>query len=290
MLDNTIETIPADERRLKQILVNLLSNAIKFTPAGGKVGLNVQADAERQSLTFTVWDTGIGIGEEDQERLFKPFVQIDSQLNRQYEGTGLGLALVLRLAQAHSGGVALTSAPGQGSRFSVTLPWVPEQHADQAEPKPITATQASAIIERALLIEDSPSAIEQARTPSPRILLVEDNQATITMMQDYLHTKGYAMVIARNGGEALLRANESAPALILMDIQMPGMDGLEAIRRIRAHESLQAIPIIALTALAMPGDRERCLQAGADDYLAKPVNLRGLLATIQSHMHLTNGV
>ena len=122
---------------------------------------------------------------------------------------------------------------------------------------------------------------DKAPARSHSILLAEDNQATITMMQDYLRAHGYDVVVARNGGETLLRAQEATPALILMDIQMPGMDGLEAIRHIRAHTDLRGIPIIALTALAMPGDRERCLAAGADDYLTKPVNLRALLAAIQ---------
>ena len=139
---------------------------------------------------------------------------------------------------------------------------------------------ATAPIHSAFLV-----APEQLGAPLRHILLAEDNQATIELLQDYLHAKGYAVVVARNGGEALLRAQEATPALILMDIQMPGMDGLEAIRRIRADAALQHIPIIALTALAMPGDRERCLAAGASDYLAKPVNLRVLLAAIQERIH-----
>ncbi|NTU81795.1 MAG: GAF domain-containing protein, partial [Chloroflexales bacterium] len=122
-LDDQVAAIPADERRLKQILVNLLSNAVKFTSEGGKVGLDLTSDASRQTATFTVWDTGIGIDEAHRARLFQPFSQIDSGLNRQYTGTGLGLSLVLRLAQAHGGAVSLVSAPGKGSRFSVTLPW-----------------------------------------------------------------------------------------------------------------------------------------------------------------------
>jgi signal transduction histidine kinase len=122
-LDPQVLSIQADERALTQILVNLLANAVKFTPEGGKVGLEVQGNPEQQAVTFTVWDTGIGIAEPDQEHLFQPFVQLDAGLNRRYEGTGLGLALVRRLAEAHQGSVIVESTPGQGSRFSVSLPW-----------------------------------------------------------------------------------------------------------------------------------------------------------------------
>ncbi|NTU81320.1 MAG: PAS domain S-box protein [Chloroflexales bacterium] len=124
-LDLQMLTIQADGRRLTQILVNLLANAVKFTPEGGQIGLEVRGDPEHQRATFTVWDTGIGIAPEDQGRLFQPFVQLDGGLNRQYEGTGLGLVLVRRLTEAHQGSVTVESTPGQGSRFSVSLPWRP---------------------------------------------------------------------------------------------------------------------------------------------------------------------
>lgn len=122
-LDPQVLSIQADEHALTQILVNLLANAVKFTPEGGHIGLEVRGDPEGQRATFTVWDTGIGIAETDLGRLFQPFVQLDAGLNRQYEGTGLGLALVQRLTEAHQGSVAVESTLGQGSRFSVTLPW-----------------------------------------------------------------------------------------------------------------------------------------------------------------------
>ncbi|NTU81460.1 MAG: PAS domain S-box protein [Chloroflexales bacterium] len=124
-LDPQVVTIQADARRLTQILVNLLANAVKFTPEGGQIGLEVHGDPEQQRATFTVWDSGIGIAEADLPRLFQPFVQLDGGLNRLYEGTGLGLALVRRLTEAHQGSVTVESTPGQGSRFSVSLPWAP---------------------------------------------------------------------------------------------------------------------------------------------------------------------
>ena len=114
----------ADERRLKQILVNLLSNAVKFTPREGKIGLEVAGDRAEGLVRFTVWDTGIGISPEDVPRLFQAFIQLDARLSRQYEGTGLGLVLVKRLAELHGGSVELASQPGDGSRFSVVLPWI----------------------------------------------------------------------------------------------------------------------------------------------------------------------
>jgi signal transduction histidine kinase len=127
-LDNQVTAIQADERRLKQILVNLLSNAVKFTPKGGAIGLEVVGAVERRAVHFTVWDTGIGIKPEDMEQLFMPFVQLDNSLLPQSTGTGLGLSLVKRLAELHGGSVSVESQVGQGSRFSVSLPWVtPEE-------------------------------------------------------------------------------------------------------------------------------------------------------------------
>lgn len=123
-IDQSASTVPADERRLKQILVNLLSNAVKFTPAGGQIGLEVIVDDIQETIHFTVWDTGIGITPKDMNSLFQPFVQIDSRLSRRYEGAGLGLALVHRLTEMHGGSILVDSEVGQGSRFTVSLPRV----------------------------------------------------------------------------------------------------------------------------------------------------------------------
>jgi len=255
----------ADERRVKQALTNLLNNAIKFTPNGGDIGLEVISDTDRQSIDFTVWDTGIGIAGEDMNRLFKPFVQLDSRLARQYEGTGLGLILVYRIVEMHQGSVSVESTVGEGSRFTISLPFYS------------TGNQ---------LPQDSQSHIpaDIPAETSPLILLVEDNESNIVTISDYLRAKNYRVSIARDGVEALERVKEAPPDLILMDIQMSVMDGLEATRHIRANESkrIKDIPIIALTALAMPGDRERCLEAGANEYISKPVQLRQLLEIIKT--------
>ncbi|RMF05639.1 MAG: response regulator [Chloroflexi bacterium] len=265
----------ADERRLKQILVNLLSNAVKFTPENGQIGLTVEADAAHKIINFTVWDTGIGIAPEDQGRLFQPFVQLDSRLAREYEGTGLGLALVRLLADLHGAKVSVNSQVGQGSRFSVAMPWRKTEAPPPDEPPPAADSSATGM---------------PATGPDPDrslILLAEDNAANVEVMSSYLTAKGYRVVTASDGAETIDYARKLRPNLILMDIHMPDIDGLEATRQIRNNPNLASVPIIALTALAMPGDRERCLAAGADDYLTKPVSLTGLAQTIESHLRQT---
>jgi signal transduction histidine kinase/ActR/RegA family two-component response regulator len=277
-IDASVTTIQADKRRLKQILVNLLSNAVKFTPAGGQIGLEVVGLPDLQVVHLTVWDQGIGIAPEDMDRLFKPFVQLDSTLARQYEGSGLGLALVYRMVEMHGGSVTAESEIGQGSRFTVSLPW-----------------QAGDALETMDENEDQPKlpAMEQAtHSPDPGgpvVLLVEDNEVLIETVVDYLQNKGYRLIVAQNGENAIAQASLKQPDLILMDIQMPGMDGLEATRRLRADPTLAAIPIIALTALAMPGDRERCLEAGANEYLSKPVSLKRMVAVIETQLQYYKG-
>jgi PAS domain S-box-containing protein len=254
----------ADPKRLKQMLVNLLSNAVKFTEPGGRVCLEVNTDAEAGVIRFAIEDTGIGIPSAELARLFQPFIQLDSSLSRQHEGTGLGLALVRRLAEMHGGSVSVQSEVGKGSCFLLALPYhapTPPEATNGPAPLPITAA------------EPPPAAV--------RILLAEDNEINIIAIGDYLQDRGYHVAVAHNGREALDMVAVSRPDVILMDIQMPDMDGLEATRRLRAMPNYVDTPIIALTALAMPGDRERCLAAGANEYLTKPVSLKGLVTTIQ---------
>ncbi len=257
--------LQADERRLKQALVNLLSNAVKFTFPGGTIGLQVNALAEQHAVELTVWDTGIGIAPADQARLFQPFVQVDSRLARQYEGAGLGLALVSQIAQLHSGKVTLESALGKGSRFTITLPW---------------DGRTSFGDERAHV--GTPTRSNWQATDSPLILLADDNQTTCQWLGDFLQSKLFRVAFAEDGARAVQTANTLLPDLVLIDIQMPNLDGLAAIRQICANPALAVTPIIALTALAMPGDAERCLQAGANAYLAKPVVLHDLVEMIQT--------
>jgi PAS domain S-box-containing protein len=268
-LDEGIGSIWVDERRLKQILVNLLSNAVKFTPAGGKLGLKVRADPWEKRVMFTVWDNGIGIRQDDMQRLFQPFVQLDSSLSREAPGTGLGLALVAQMVRLHGGNVSLESKLNEGSRFTVTLPWEPALATDP---------------ELRLKSTGKFRAIRPDAKDRPIILLVEDTKDATIMVTDYLQMNGYQVLSARDALTGIDLAKRSRPDVVLMDIHLPGMDGLEATRRLRADPEFRTLPIIALTALAMPGDRERCLAAGATDYVTKPVSLKKLAALIDEYL------
>ncbi|MEO0538327.1 MAG: PAS domain S-box protein [Cyanobacteria bacterium P01_A01_bin.123] len=271
-----------DERRIRQVLINLLNNAVKFTPEGGRVTLavSIQAgsgildgtDTPPQSfLRMAVIDTGIGIAPEYISNLFQPFIQIDSDLSRQYTGTGLGLVLVKRIVELHGGKVGLTSEVGVGSCFTIDLPCVAaDVDFCEAEPQDDSSFEPS-----------QPDSIE-----SPLILLAEDNDANIATISSYLRVKGYRLLVVKNGADAIAVAQAETPDLILMDVQMPGMSGLDAIQQIRCDPALSNIPIITLTALAMVGDRESCLAAGANEYLSKPVKLKQLVTTMQQLLSL----
>ncbi|MBK1732565.1 response regulator [Thiococcus pfennigii] len=264
-IDPRVRLVRGDSRRLKQMLVNLLGNAVKFTPAGGAIGLDVTADPERRELHLGVWDTGVGIPQEQFERLFQPFVQLDGRAARQYDGTGLGLALASGMAELHEGRIDVQSRVGEGSRFEIALPWDPTaQQAEALPPEPAPGDAAGT----------------PARARPPRVLIVDDNEGNLEMLAVYLRTKGCEVVTAGSGETAIAEARERFPDVILMDVQMPGMDGLETTRRLRRDRDLRRTPIVALTALAMPGDREQCLEAGMDDYLTKPIGLKELHGTV----------
>ncbi|NER82506.1 MAG: response regulator [Leptolyngbya sp. SIO1D8] len=200
------------------------------------------------------------------KNLFQPFVQIDSALNRQYDGSGLGLVLVKRLVELHGGKVDVISHVGSGSSFMVDLPCV-----ETTPPSPSTSLKFQSNHETSSLKPDK----------MPLILLAEDNEANIRTVASFLNAKGYRTLLARNGIEAITLARADTPDLILMDIQMPGINGLEAMQQIRQDSALADVPIIALTAVSMAGDRERCLAAGAHDYLSKPCKLTQLTTKIQ---------
>ena len=271
-----------DVRRIRQALINLLSNAIKFTPERGRVSLAVSLQQNPAKSTneitseimseirFAVTDTGIGISPDNLQKLFQPFVQIDGALNRQNSGTGLGLALVKSIVEMHKGTVSVTSEMGVGSCFTIALPCE-----NSSIPSPIFTNQ--------LTNPSDPSPDNGVVEGLPTILLAEDNEANKLTISRYLKTKGYQLLFAKDGQEAIDLARSMRPDLILMDIQMPNIDGLEAIKIIRGSNipELANIPIIALTALAMIGDRERCLEAGANEYLTKPVKLNQLATIIK---------
>lgn len=280
---SNLPKVMVDERRMRQALINLLSNAVKFTPEGGKITLEVSvipslANAENNTISeqsymsIAVRDTGIGIAPEHLKKLFQPFVQIDSALNRNYEGTGLGLALVQHIVTLHGGQVTVISDVGLGSCFTMHIP-CDVSLTPQSETYPLSSidtSQSVNVLSHSTVTQDASV-----------ILLAEDNMENISAVSRYLEAKGYHIVVARNGDAAVEMASSCSPDVILMDIQMPGMNGLDAIQHIRASSQLVDVPIIALTALAMSGDRQRCLEAGATEYLSKPASLKHLQTMIQ---------
>ena len=271
VMDNQSVMLTADERRLKQILVNLLSNAVKFTPDGGSVTLETKCDLESESLMFSVRDTGIGIATEDLKRLFSPFTQLDSKLSRQYAGTGLGLTLVMKLVELHGGSVAVESEIGKGSCFTVRIPCKGLDTLNQHNPSgTISLTEITSA--------------ETLPSNTPLILVADDNEINLMTVTDYLRANKLRVIQARDGLEAVKMVREHIPSLVLMDIQMPLMDGLDAIAHLRADDKHTDMPIIALTSRAMVGDRERCIAVGANDYLSKPVNMKQLVKTIRAHL------
>lgn len=254
-----------DELRLRQMLLNLLSNAIKFSESGTRVNLSVTHD--ENYVYLSVRDEGIGIPEQQQSLLFQPFQQLDSSLARHHEGTGLGLALTRKLAELHGGTVTCYSNPGQGSEFTIVLP---RQAGESAASKPEAAW-------RQLL---PPSEAEVTSS----LLLVEDHHHNALLLKDILEFWGYQVHCVNDGYEALAWLEDHSPDGILLDIHLPELDGLALTREIRNNRDWPRIPIIAITALAMPGDRQRCLDAGCDDYLTKPVSCDRLAELLKKYL------
>jgi CheY-like chemotaxis protein len=284
-ITNKITTIEADERHLRQMLVNLLGNAVKFTPEKGLVTLIVEENFTDSTISFKVIDTGIGIAPEHYDQLFQPFVQIDSGLSKNYPGTGLGLALVKRITEMHKGQVGVQSKLGEGSQFTVKLPLINFEK-NNKENQAISAQHfedQNIVLESKEFNKNSlnSSTEKQPELTSPLILIADDNEANVDTILDYFELKGYQLIVAKNGLETIQLAKEQQPQLILMDIQMPKIDGLEAIRTIRADPEIAKIKILALTAFARAEDREKCLEAGANDYLAKPFGLKNLSDKIE---------
>jgi PAS domain S-box-containing protein len=266
-----------DPTRLRQVMLNLCSNAIKFTEKGG---VHITAHCESsgnkgiQNVRIDVKDTGIGIAADKQQVIFQKFVQADTTINRKYGGTGLGLAITKTLAEIMDGDILLESTPGKGSTFSLILPLQ------------VTEQPLPSIYGARTEIEDD--AIEtQAK---PRILLVEDYAPNVLVTGTFLEEFGYEYDVASDGNEALEKTKDKNYAAVLMDVQMHGMNGLEATAAIRKREEggTRRIPIIGMTAHALSGDRERCLKAGMDEYLSKPFNpdhLEKLLKSLTQDIH-----
>lgn len=260
------EKLMGDPHRLQQILNNLVGNAIKFTEIG-KITIGVESYLELEGkiyLKFSVTDTGIGIAKEEEDRLFQNFSQVDSSINRKYGGNGLGLAISKQLVEMMNGSIWVESEKGHGSTFFFTVL--------------LSAASSKSIEQQTEELEFS----EQAQNPL-RILLVEDDQVSQMVAKRMLLKKGHQVELANNGKEGLAILEQKVFDLVLMDVQMPQMDGLEATRLIREREKDQSqrIPIIALTAHALRGDREKFLAAGMDGYVAKPIKGQELFMVME---------
>ncbi|ADU63661.1 MAG: response regulator [Pseudodesulfovibrio sp.] len=260
-----------DPVRLRQVLVNLIDNGIKFTESGTvRLAVGQAADPPGR-LTFAVTDTGIGIAPESQEQIFQRFTQADASTTRKYGGTGLGLAISRRLVELMGGEIRLESAPGQGSTFSFTVD-LPEANGAEADPAPLPPDA----LDMAALLASTPCAV----------LVAEDSDSNRALLELYFRDTGCRIDFAVDGGEAVRKFESGSYDLVLMDIQMPGMDGYEATRRIRALEAARdrhPTPIVAVTANAFQEDQTQCLAAGCTDYLAKPVSKHALLRCVARH-------
>ncbi|MCK5545904.1 MAG: response regulator [Rhodospirillaceae bacterium] len=270
---NANRLVTGDPARLRQVIANLVNNAIKFTNDGE---VSIHATAEREDddkvwLRFEVTDTGIGIDQETQNALFEPFSQADSSTTRKFGGTGLGLTISMQLTQLMGGRIGVESELGSGSTFWISVPLAKEESVQGSTDKVSETTQVT------------PDEKPLTPTYEARVLLVEDAFINLEVAKALLAKVGIKPDIAKNGHEAVAKITANTYDLVLMDVQMPEMDGLEATRQIREHEksnSLPRTPIIAMTALAMEGDSDRCLEAGMDDYLTKPVREEELVRKV----------
>ena len=268
MLENDVpDLLVGDAARLRQILVNLVGNAIKFTEEG-EVGVYVSVSMMHEEdvrLDFEVRDTGIGIPLDKQNEIFLSFTQVDSSLTRRYGGTGLGLSISERLVAMMDGQIWVESEVGKGSTFHFTARFDAISQTTHHGESRTRAAATSGVSAAGIGLASSES-------PPLRILLVEDQLANRRLAQALLEKRGYRVEMAHNGCEALELWQEQAFDLILMDVQMPEMDGLQATAKIRAHETGDSrIPIVAMTAYAMQADEQRCMDAGMDAYISKPI-------------------
>ena len=259
--------VTGDAMRLEQVVTNLLGNALKFTQAGS-IELTVERRGERGGrivLEFGVRDTGIGISAEQLERLFTPFTQADQSTTRRYGGTGLGLAISKQLIELMGGELSVESRPGEGSTFRFSVPLATADGVPASE-----APSRSAI-----------SQLEAARAVRGlRVLLAEDNAMNRRLVGEILGDAGVVLDYAEDGRKALAAVQLTTYNLVLMDMQMPEMDGLEATRAIRALPRFASLPIIAMTANAFDEDRAACVAAGMNDFLAKPIDAEQVLAIL----------
>lgn len=263
--DSVPDGLIGDPLRLRQILVNLLDNAIKFTEQG-KVELSVEAkllSAEKVLMEFAVHDTGSGIRADHQERIFDSFAQADGSFSRRHQGTGLGLAICKRLAELMEAEISVESEPGKGATFRLSVPFSLAML--ESEPKPDDRGQTTVTSCRA------------------KILVAEDHPVNLMYIEKFLKKHGFEVFSVGDGTEVVPALTKDTFDLVLMDIAMPEMDGMEATRAVRSTSGMATpsdVPVIAMTAHAMKGDREQFLAAGMSDYIGKPINSDNLLSMI----------
>lgn len=264
----TPEWVCGDASRLRQIMVNLVTNAIKFTEEG-HVRLSVQVESEserRVLLRFVVSDTGPGIPEEQHRSIFDSFTQVDASLTRRHGGVGLGLSIAKRLTDLMGGTIGVASAPGEGATFWFRIPFETVAERPQSGSPGASAGAES----------------QREREERPLVLVVDDSPVNQRVLTTLLRRLGCEVMVATNGAEAVDAWKARSFSLVFMDCQMPVMDGYEATGQIRQHEAEGChTPIVAVTAQAMSGDKERCLAAGMDDYLTKPIQANDLALMLE---------
>ncbi len=263
-IPSTLPMITGDKRKCMQIVLNLLTNAIKFSPPRSKIRVIAEV-AENGFIRISVGDQGPGIPFDQQDDIFREFYQVDRVRDAELGGVGVGLALSRRLVEMHGGSIGVESEPGKGSVFWFLIP--------------ITNDNSGLAI-----ADESGEANLSLESVGRHILVAEDNDVNLSMILDMLSMQKHSVTIARNGEEAVKLAISKSPDLILMDVRMPKIDGLEATRILRAEPDFPDIPIIALTASAGEKSREKSLHAGCTDHLSKPVRIKELFAALDRHL------
>jgi PAS domain S-box-containing protein len=296
--------VHGDENRVRQVLVNLVGNAVKFTN-DGEVAMTVRsstADDDTELIEFSVTDTGMGISPAQQNRIFESFTQAESTYARGHEGAGLGLTISRRLARMMGGDITFTSAEGEGSRFSFRVPLPPVDASTSAGARNGGSDDDGGAEESlAPQDDDTTGALDTPTAPTPttaaaadataRVLVAEDNAINVMVIRTILEKAGYEVHTVSDGNAVLEALSEDHYDLVLMDISMPGVDGITAATRIRAGEIDHAdrnVPIIAVTAHAMKGDRESFMEAGMNDYLSKPFSHEAVLRKVAAQVSQDN--
>jgi signal transduction histidine kinase/CheY-like chemotaxis protein len=260
VMDLQAGSISADRGRLRQIVYNLLSNAIKFTPEGGRICVEARWDGD--DARISVSDTGVGVAPEDLDRIFEEFSQVGDMKARE-AGTGLGLALSRRLAEAHGGQISVSSEVGVGSRFELVLPGARVQTVESS---------------------DDIAAGQQVASPGSAVLIIEDDPGAVRLLRTYLEADGYAVLVATDGEAGIAAARSIVPAAIILDVLLPGIDGWEVLRRLKADTGLRDVPVMVVTVV---DERNVAMSLGAADYFLKPVRPQALLERLSAYTFTT---